>query len=102
MLLANVFEKSINACLEYYGLDRYHCFSSPGLSWDNLGQLELVSDIDMRLFIQKGIRRGTSYIAKRHSRANNIIKYVKCYDSSKESEFVMYLEANNLYGWARS
>ena len=43
----------------------------------------------MHLFIEKGIRRGTSYIAKRHSRANNI-KYVKCYDSSKESEFVVY------------
>ena len=67
-----------------------------------LGQLELVSDIEMHVFIEKRIRRGTSYIAKRHSRANNIIKYVKCYDNSKESEFVMYLEANNLYGWERS
>ena len=54
----------------------------------------------MRLFIQKGVRRGTSDIARRHSKANN--KYMKFYDSGKESKFMMYLNANNLYGWAMS
>ena len=58
-------------------------------------ELDLISDIDMHLFIEKGMRGGLSYIAKRHSEANN--KYMKCYDSSKESICITYLDANNLY-----
>ena len=61
-------------------------------------ELDLISDIDMHLFIEKGMRGGISYIAKRHSKANN--KYMKCYDSSKKSKYITYLDANNLYGWA--
>ena len=58
LLLADVFEKYISACLDYYGLDAYHYFSSPGLSWDVMVKmsgikLELISDIDMCLFIEK-------------------------------------------------
>ena len=56
-------------------------------------ELDLISDIDMHLFIEKGMRGGLSYIAKRHSEANN--KYMKCYDSSKESICITYLDANN-------
>ena len=52
----------------------------------------------MHLFIEKGMRSGISYIAKRHSKANN--KYMECYDSSKESKYFTYLDSNNLYGWA--
>ena len=48
--------------------------------------------------MEKGMRGGISYGAKRHSKANN--KYMKCYDSSKESKYITYLDANNLYGWA--
>ena len=44
------------------------------------------------------MRGGISYIAKRHSKTNN--KYMECYDSSKESIYITYLDANNLYGWA--
>ena len=95
--------KIINTCLNYYGLDPCHYFSSPGLSWDAMLkmagiELELISDIGIHLFIEKGMRRGISYIAKRHSKANN--KYVKNYDSTKEKIFIMYFDANNLYGWA--
>ena len=105
LLLADVFEKFINTCLDYYGLDPCHYFRSPGLSWDAMlkmtgTELELISDIDMHLFVEKGMRGGISYIAKRHSKANN--KYIKCYDSSKEGKFIMYLDANNLYSWAMS
>ena len=97
LLLADVFEKFINTCLGYYGLDPCHYFSSPGLSWDAMlkmteMELDLISDIDMHLFIQKGMRDGISYVAKRHSKANN--KYMK------ESKYITYLDANNLYGWA--
>ena len=54
----------------------------------------------MHLFIEKGRRSGISYIATIHSKANN--KYMECYDSDKESKFIMYLDVNNLYGWAMS
>ena len=104
LLLADVFEKFIKTCLDYYGLDLCHYFSSPELSWNPMlkmtgVELELISDVDMYLFIEKGMRGGTtSYIAKRHSKANN--KYMKDYESDKEDEFIIYVGANNLYGWA--
>ena len=63
-------------------------------------ELELISDIDMHLFIEKGMGGGISYIAKRHSKANN--KSIKSYDDKKSSKYIMYLDANNSYGWAMS
>ena len=104
-LLTDVFEKFINMCLEYYGLDTCHYFSSPGLSWDAMLkmteiELELISVIDMHLLIEKGMRGGISYIAKRYSKANN--KQMQSYDVNKPTKFSTYLDANNLYGWAMS
>ena len=58
------------------------------------------SDIDKCLFIENGILGCVSYIAKRHSKANN--KHMQSYDVDKPSKFIMYLDANNLYGWAMS
>ena len=100
LLLADLLEKLINTCLDYYGLDSCHYFSSPGLTWDAMLkmigiELELISDIYMHLFIEKAMRGGISYNAKRHSKANN--KHMKCYDSKKESKYITYLGANNLY-----
>ena len=63
-------------------------------------KLEPISDIDMHLFVEKVMRGGICYIAKRHSKANS--KNTECYDSSKESKYTTYLDANNLYGWAMS
>ena len=63
-------------------------------------ELELISDIKMHFFIEKGMRGGTSHIAKRYSKASN--KYMTDYDCSKESIFIIYLDANNLNGWALS
>ena len=63
-------------------------------------ELNLISDIDMHLLIEKGMRGGISYLAKRHSKTNN--KYMECYDSSKEGKYITYLDANNLYGWVMS
>ena len=83
MLLADVFEKFIVMCLKFYELDPCHYFSSPGLSWDATLKmtdikLEKTSDIDKYLFIQKGLRGGNSYIAKRYYKANNA--YLNDYD----------------------
>ena len=76
LLLADVFEKFIKACLDYYGLDPCHYFSAPGLSWDAMlkmtkAKLETISDIDVHLFIEKDMRVGISYITKRHSKTND-------------------------------
>ena len=78
LLFAHVFEKSIRTYLDYYELDPCHYFSSPGLSLDamlkmNEIELDLISDNDMHLLIEKGMRGGISYIAKRHTKANNVV-----------------------------
>ena len=101
LLLADVFEKFIDTCLKFYGLDPCHYFSSPGLSWDAMlkmtgVKLEKISDIDKYLFIEKGLRV-IFYIAKRYAKANN--KYMK-YKPKKPSKLITYLDMNNLYGWA--
>ena len=76
MQLAIVFEKFVGTCLKYFRLDPCHYFSSFGLSWDAIlkmtgVKLEKISDIDKYLFIEKELRGGTSYIAKRYAKANN-------------------------------
>ena len=91
--------------LKFYGLDPCYYFSSLVLSWDAMlklagVKLEKISDIDKYLFIEKGLRGGISYIAKRYAKANN--KYMNDYDPKKQSTFILYLHMNNLYGWAMS
>ena len=105
LLLADLFEKFIDTCLQLYGLDPCHYFSSPGLSWDAMlkmtgVKLEKISDIDKYLFIEKGLRGGISYIAKRYAKANN--KYMNEYEPKKPSTFITYLNMNNFYGWVMS
>ena len=63
-------------------------------------KLEKIFDIDMYLFIEKGLRRAISFITKRSSKANN--KYMKNYDPTKPSKYISYLDMNNLYSWAMS
>ena len=58
-------------------------------------KLEKISDINMHLFIEKGMRGGISYIAKRYAKANN--KYMKNYDPTKPSKYISYLDMNNLF-----
>ena len=105
LLLVDVFESFRKTCLAYYKLDPLHYISAPGLAWDAMLKmtginLELITDIDMQLFIEKGLRGGISYIAHRHAEANN--KYMKNYDINALISYIMYLDANNLYGWAMS
>ena len=103
LLLADVFENFRDTCLKSYKLDPVHYYSSPGLAWDaalkmTKVKLELLTDPDMHLMVEDGKRGGISMITNRYSKANN--KYMASYDESKPSKYIIYLDANNLYGWA--
>ena len=103
LLLSDVFEKFRDVCYKSYGLDPLHYYTSPGLSWDSFFKMtkakpELLTDYDMYLMIEKGIRGGMSMITKRYSKANN--KYMKDFNENEESKFIKYFDANNLYGTA--
>ena len=105
LLLADVFENFRDLCLKIYKLDPVYYFTAPGLAWDACLkmtdiQLELLSDVNMLLMFEKGIRGGISIISNRYGEANN--KYLKDYNKNKESKYLMYLDANNLYGRAMS
>ena len=63
-------------------------------------KLELISDSYMYFFFEKGMRGRISYISKRYSKANS--KYLKSYDPKQKSKHIIYLEENNLHGYAMS
>ena len=105
LLLADGFENFRNMHLKVYELDPAHFLSLPGLAWQaclkkTSIELELLTDYDMLLMVEEGIRGGICHSIHRYAKANN--KYMKNYDESKESSYIQYLEANNLYGWAMS
>ena len=94
LLLADVFEKFVETCLNLYKLDPCNYFSSPGLSWDSMlkiteVELEKISNIDVHNFIEKGMRVGISYISGRYSKVND----------SKKKKSIIYWVMNNLHGF---
>ena len=105
LLLAEVFENFRKTCLKVYEPNPAHFLSLPGLAWQaclkkaNV-ELDLLTDYDMLLMVDEGIRGGICHSIHRYAKANN--KYMKNYDESKESSYIQYLDANNLYGWAMS
>ena len=104
-MFADVFENFRDKCIEIFELDPSHFLSVPGLAWQaclkkEKVELELLTNIDMLLMVEKGIRGGICQAIHRHAKANN--KYMKNYNKDVISSYLMYLDANNLYGWAMS
>ena len=98
LLLPDVFENFKNKCIEIYELDPTHFLSAPGLAWQvclkkTEVELELLTDIDMLLMIEKGIRGRICHAIHRHAKPNN--KYMKNYSKDIKSLYLMYLDANN-------
>ena len=105
LLLTDIFEKFRHTSMQNYGLDAAHYYSAPGMSWEAALKmtkinLELLTDESMHSFLEKSIRGGISMISKRFAKANNPSS--QNYDPTKLTSFLIYLDANNLYGWAMS
>ena len=103
LLLADIFENFRKSCLKNYELDPAHFVSLPGLAWQVCSkktnvELELLTDYDMLLMVEEGIRGGICHAIQRYAKANN--KYMKDYDKKKKPSYIQYLDANNLYGKA--
>ena len=100
-----MFQNFKNKSLEIYELYPAYFVSAPGLAWQAClkkaeVKLELLTDYDMILMIEKGIRGGICQATHRYAKANN--KYLKNYNENIEPSYIEYLDANNLYGWAMS
>ena len=103
--LADTFEKFRTLCLKESELDPTYVCTTPGFALEACltmphVKLELLTDIDMILMFEKGIRGGISQTIQRYASANN--KYMPKYNSKQISSYLMYVDANNLYGWAMS
>ena len=102
LLLADVFENFRKMCLKLYHLDPVKFLSAPGLAWQAAlkkteVKLELLTDIDMLLMVEKGITGGTCHAIHQYAKANN--KYMKDYDKNKESSYHKHWDVTDLYGW---
>ena len=103
--LVDIFEKFKTLCLQEFELDPAYFCTTPGPAFEaclknTKAKLELITDIDMELIIEKGIRGGISQPMQRYASANN--KYMSNYNSKILSSFLLSLDANNLYGYAMS
>ena len=102
-MLADVFENFRNMCLEVYELDPDRHLTAPGLAWQAVlkktkVKLDLLTDIDMLLMVEQGIRGRMCHAIHQYMKANN--KYIKDYDKNIESSYLKNWNVNNLFGWA--
>jgi len=106
LLLSDIWANFKNVCYKIYGLDSSYYYTAPSLSWDSMMKyctennedfyIELITDMDIYLLFEKSIRGGLSQISKRYAKANN--EYMPNYDKNAIDEYILYLDANNLYG----
>ena len=105
LLLADIFEDFGKKFLNNFGLDPAHYVSSLSLSWDAMlkmtkVELDHIYNNEMHTFIESGLRGRILYIANRYAKANN--PHMESYDPDKKTSYNIYLDENNLYGWAMS
>ena len=106
LLLADVFENFRKTCFSYYGLDPANYISAPSLAWDAMLmktniELEQIHDVKVLDIIERHKKGGLCFVgSKRHVKANN--HYLDDFDATKPENYLMYWDANNLYGWAMS
>ena len=91
--------------LEIHELEPARCLSAPRLAWQaalkkTKVKLDLLTDTDMLLMVEKGIIEGICHDIHQYSKVNS--KYVKDYDKNKDSSYLKFWDANNLCGWAMS
>ena len=101
----NFLGKVNETCLEYYSLDPIHYYTTPCLAWDaglglSLVDLGLITDVDIYHFIENTIQGGISMIPTHHAQAND--PTFPRNDARLPNLNLIYLDANNLYGWAMS
>ena len=92
--------------MNHYRLNPAWYFIAPGPAWDaalkiTMVELELLSDPDMLLMIESGIRGEIATISHRHAKANNDYMGAE-FDPTKESKFISCLHVNGIYSWAMS
>ena len=105
LLLTDVFENFRNMYINIYELDPAKYLSASGLAWEAAlkkirVKLDILTDINMLLMVEKSIREGICHRIYRYTKANN--KHMKDYDKNKESSYLQYWYLNNLYGWKMS
>ena len=103
--LANIFENFRDKCLDIKKLDPAYYLSAPGLSWHSClkktgVKLELLTDNNMLLQFETGIHGAIATVVHKYAKSNN--KYMQNYDSTKQSTYLMCVDANNLYRYAMS
>ena len=104
LLLSDVMENFRAMAMTYYGLDPTHYITLPSFAWDAMlrqtnVRLELITDMDMYLMAERGIRDGMTQVSNKHVTANN--KYMGNHDATKQSSYIQYLDAK-IYGQAMS
>ena len=105
LLLADVFENLRKMSMETYGLDPIHYYSLPGLSWDPMlkymgVELELITDPDMHLMVEKDMRGDISVNNHRCATSNH--HNMDTYNGDEEPRTLIYQDADSLYSWAVS
>ena len=93
LLLTNIFENYRNMSIKMYGLDRAKFLSVPVLAWETTlnktkVKLDLLTDTDVLLMVEKGIRGGICHSIYQYAKADN--KYMKNYDKNKEPSYLQY------------